>query len=85
MELSIETYILMAEGVIYICSITSNFYILYRYYKKIIDKLEKITRVTEPVTSEQPPDTARVDRSTAILMNAYHDTNRNVYEISPKH
>ena len=58
------------------------FFLFVKYYKNINEKLDKIQQRTEPI--QEPPDTARVDRGTAVQMNCYYDQNRNVFEVSPK-
>ena len=76
-----EIYILIGQSVIYILNCAFSTYLLFRFNKNITEKLDKLNRITEPV---QEPDTARVDRGTAVQLNAYYDAQRGVYEMTPK-
>ena len=94
--MELDTYILIGEAVIYIISCTINFVIFYKMHKSTSTKLDEIIRKTEPIVQtitqqpvitqldNEPPDTSRVNRDTAVCMNAYYDTTRNAYELTPK-
>ena len=76
-----EIYFLIGQSVIYLVNCGISIYLLARFNRNITEKLDKLNRITEPV---QEPDTARVDRGTAVQLNAYYDAQRGVYEMTPK-
>ena len=91
--MDIDTYILIGEAVFYILSCIINLVIFYKMNKATINKIEELTKkLTEPISQPSQPvqqeeetiNTSRVDRSACVQMNAYYDSQRGVYEISPK-
>ena len=79
-----EIYVLIGQSTVYVINCVVSIYLLYRFNKNINEKLNKMQQRTEPVQEPEQPETARVDRGTAIQMNAYVDQQRGVYEITPK-
>ena len=82
--MNIEIYVLIGQSTVYVINCVVSIYLLYRFNKNINEKLNKIQQRTEPVQEPEQPETARVDRGTAVPLNAYYDAQRNVFEMTPK-
>ena len=89
--MDIQFWILIGQATVYIVNSILNVFLIIKYNRNVLGQIEILRRQTEPIQTppvpvpaiEQQPDTATVNRDTAVRMNAYYDPQRNAYELSP--